>query len=127
MPPLKGVTEPISQPALTTVLSQRFGAIKELEIVRSKACAFVEFQTVESAKRAIIASLSTNQGGEGGVYVDAGEGGSIRVYIETKKERGDRPPPGNRGRGGPPVNTDGGRGGPFRGRGRGGPRGGGAK
>ncbi|KAJ2919801.1 hypothetical protein MD484_g553, partial [Candolleomyces efflorescens] len=126
---IKGVTEPITQAALTTTLAQRFGPIKEAEIVRSKACAFVEFQAVESAKRAIIASLNQNLGGEGGVFIDVGGDAPIRIFIETKKERGDRPPPSNRGRGGPPVNTDG-RGTPFRGGrggGRGGPRGGAAK
>ena len=108
---------------MTTVLTQRFGPIKEVEIVRSKACAFLEFQSIESAKRAIIASLNQGAGGEGGVFVDGGDAGQIRVYIETKKERGDRPPPSGRPRGGPPVNGDG-RGGAFRG--RGGPRGRGA-
>ncbi|TEB34400.1 hypothetical protein FA13DRAFT_1729904 [Coprinellus micaceus] len=120
---IKGVTEPVSQTALTSTLTQRFGPIKEVEIVRSKACAFLEFQSIESAKRAIIASLHQGAGGEGGVFVDGGDAGPIRIYIETKKERGDRPPPSGRPRGGPPVNGDG-RGGVFRG--RGGPRGRGA-
>ncbi|KAF6744745.1 hypothetical protein DFP72DRAFT_65596 [Ephemerocybe angulata] len=121
---IKGVTEPISQTALTTHLTQRFGPIKDIEIVRSKACAFLEFVTLDSAKRAIIASLNQGQGGEGGVYIDCGgDIGNVRINIETKKERGERPPPSGRPRGGPPVNGDGrggfrgGRGGPSRGRG----------
>lgn len=124
---IKGVTEPISQNALASHLTQHFGPIKEAEIVRSKACAFVEFQTVESAKRAIVSSLNQSQGGEGGVYIEAGEGGPIRVFIETKKERGDRPPPsGGPRRGGAPIGGEArGGGGAFRGgrggRGRGGP------
>jgi hypothetical protein len=86
---------------------------------------------VDSAKRAIIASMNQSHGGEGGVFIEVGgDAAPIRIFIETKKERGDRPPPSNRGRGGPPVNTDG-RGGPSfrggRGGGRGGPRGGPAK
>ncbi|TFK38111.1 hypothetical protein BDQ12DRAFT_631309 [Crucibulum laeve] len=117
---IKGVTDPVSQNALSAVLSQRFGPIKDLEIVRSKACAFIEFNTVESAKRAIIASLSQNQGGEGGVWVDGGDAGQIRISVETKKERGDRPVSRPRG-GAPQANGDGrgGAGGGFRGRGTG--------
>ncbi|KAH9478430.1 Putative G3BP-like protein [Psilocybe cubensis] len=119
---VKGVTEPVSQAALQTTLSSRFGPIKELEIVRAKACAFIEFQSVESAKRAIIASLTQHQGGEGGIWIDVGgDAGQLRISVETKKERGDRPPTRPRG-GAPAVNGDG-RGSPA-GRGRGGGRGG---
>lgn len=120
------MTEPVSQPALQAALSSRFGPIKELEIVRAKACAFLEFTTVEAARRAIIASLNQHQGGEGGVWIDVGgEIGQVRISVETKKERGDRPAPRTRG-GAPQVNGDGagrgqggfrGRGGPGRGRG----------
>jgi len=62
--------------------------------VRSKACAFLEFVSVDSAKRAIIASLTQNQGGDGGVWLDVGgDAAQVRISIETKKERGDRPVP----------------------------------
>ncbi|PBK90228.1 hypothetical protein ARMGADRAFT_995701 [Armillaria gallica] len=119
---VKGVTEPISQPALTAQLAN-FGTIKEIDIVRSKACAFVEFTTVEAAKRAIIASLPAAQGGGGGVWVEAtGEVSTVRITVETKKERGDRPVSRPRG-GAPQGETRGGGsgGGGFRGaRGRGG-------
>ncbi|CAA7264295.1 unnamed protein product [Cyclocybe aegerita] len=133
---IKGVTEPVSQSALTTVLTQRFGPVKEVEIVRSKACAFLEFMSVDAARRAIIASLSVHAGGEGGVWIDVGgEVGQVRISVETKKERGERPPA--RPRGGAPPQGNGhhghgqqegvrggfrGRGGPA-GRGRGGPAG----
>ncbi|KAF8155753.1 hypothetical protein B0H34DRAFT_714691 [Crassisporium funariophilum] len=123
---VKGVTEPISQTLLQTTLTQRFGAIKDLEIVRAKACAFIEFVAVDSAKRAIIASLNQHQGGEGGVWLDVGgEVGQVRISVETKKERGDRPV--SRPRGGAPVVNGEGRGGAQGGggggsfRGRGGP------
>ncbi|KAH7920180.1 hypothetical protein BV22DRAFT_1040135 [Leucogyrophana mollusca] len=122
---VKGVVEVVSQQQLTQVLSQRFGPVKEAEIVRSKACAFLEFTTLEAAKKAIIASLPQNQGGEGGIRIDVGgEVGQVRIVVETRKERGDRPP--TRPRGGAPMNGEargafrGGRGGPG-GRGRGGP------
>ncbi len=63
-----------------------------MDIVRSKVCAFVEFTTVEAARRAIIASLPVAQGGGGGVRVEAsGEVPSVRITIETKKARGERP------------------------------------
>ncbi|KAG5646770.1 hypothetical protein DXG03_002456 [Asterophora parasitica] len=118
---VKGVVEPITQTLLSTTLTSRFGPIKDLEIVRSKACAFLEFNTIESARRAIAASP---------VWVDVG-GEQLRIVVETKKERGDRPAPRPRG-GAPPVNghaaqggqqQEGGRGGY---RGRGAPRGRGA-
>jgi hypothetical protein len=103
---IKGVTEPVSQPALTGFLTQRFGPIKELEIVRSKACAFLEFTTIEGARRAIGASIQ-----QSGVRIEVEGGQQVRILIETRKERGDRPV--GRGRGGPPGGGD--RGG-YRGR-----------
>ena len=124
---VKGVTEPISQTQLTSVLTQRFGPIKDqAEIVRSKACAFLEFQSLDAAKRAIIACLPVGQGGEGGVRIDVGgEVGNIRITVETRKERGDRPV--SRPRGGAPVNGSGETRGGFRGRGGAGSGGGGGR
>ncbi|OJT12056.1 hypothetical protein TRAPUB_11394 [Trametes pubescens] len=119
---IKGVTENITDAALRTTLAARFGPVKELEIVRSKVCAFLEFTQLDAAKRAIAASLPLPQGGEGGIRIETdGGAGQARVYVETRKERGERPGP----RGGAPINGDRGRGG-FRGRGgpgrgRGGP------
>ena len=111
---------------LRSILTQRFGAIKELDIHRPKACAFLEFTTVEAARKAIVASLPVGQGGEGGIRIGNGVDGGHppRILVETRKERGDRPPPR-----GPPVNgtndnrrgTFRGRGGPGGGRGRGAP------
>ncbi|KAI0763073.1 hypothetical protein BD413DRAFT_584712 [Trametes elegans] len=119
---VKSVTENVSDAALRTTLTTRFGPIKELEIVRSKACAFLEFTQLESARRAIVASLPIAQGGEGGIRIETDGGASqARILVETRKERGERPGQ----RGGAPINGDRGRGG-FRGRGgpgrgRGGP------
>ncbi|PBK68768.1 hypothetical protein ARMSODRAFT_957846 [Armillaria solidipes] len=117
---VKGVTEPVSQSALTAQLAS-FGTIKEIDIVRSKACAFVEFTSVDAAKRAIVASLPAAQGGGGGIWVEASGGvPSVQIAVEVKRERSDRPV--NRPRGGAPQDeTRGGSGGGFRGaRGRGG-------
>lgn len=106
------MVEHVSDAALKNSLTQRFGPIKDVEIVRSKACAFLEFATLEAARRAIVASLAPNIGGEGGIRVgEAPDGHPLRIYVETRKERGERPPPR-----GPPVNGDRGRG-SFRGRG----------
>ncbi|WWD15851.1 hypothetical protein CI109_100275 [Kwoniella shandongensis] len=69
----------------------RFGEVKKVEIVKSKACAFVEFVRVESARKAIIASLPASQGGEDGVKI--GEG---RLNFETRKEKDERRPKGGR-------------------------------
>jgi hypothetical protein len=135
---IKGVTENITQIALEQLLTTRFGPIKECEIVRNKACAFLEFKSIESAKKAIIASLPVQQGGEGGLKLDEEKygGQQQRIVVETRKERGDRPQPRPRvmtgdggGRGAPTGYTQGsnasgnpgynnrGRGGPARGRG----------
>ena len=96
------MTEPISQTLLTNYLTQRFGPVKDLEIVRTKACAFFEFLSVDAARRAIIASLPQPHGGEGGLWIEVGgEVGQVRISVETKKERGDRPV--SRPRGGAPV------------------------
>lgn len=123
---LQSVQENVTEVALRGTLTNRFGPIKDLDIVRSKACAFLEFTTVDAARRAIVASLPNTQGGEGGIRVDIGEGQQMRIVVETRKERGERPV--SRPRGGPPVNGDmrgGGGGGGFRGRGQG--RGGGGR
>jgi hypothetical protein len=83
---------------------------------------------VDSARKAIIASLHQGQGGEGGIFIDVG-GESFRISVETKKEKGDRPAGRGRGVGGGAQGA--GNGGPergsFRGRGTGrtGGRGGG--
>lgn len=120
--------ETVTEHALRQAVTSRFGPVKDLEIVRSKACAFLEFERLESAKRAIVASLSPAQGGQGGVRIETESGSNVRIFIETKKERGERPA--SRPRGGGPgqgINGSGdGRGG-YRGRGsgsrgRGGPK-----
>jgi len=120
--------ESVTEQALRQVVTSRFGPVKDLEIVRNKACAFLEFEKLESAKRAITASLSPPQGGQGGVRIETEGGGNVRIFIETKKERGERPV--SRPRGGGPgqgVNGGGDGRGPYRGRGpgsrgRGGPK-----
>ena len=117
---LQSVQENVTEVALRNTLTGRFGPIKDLDIVRTKACAFLEFTSVDAARRAIVASLPPAQGGEGGIRVDIGEGQNMRIMVETRKERGERPV--SRPRGGPPVNGDmrgggGGGGGGFRGRG----------
>jgi len=116
----------VAEQTLKQIVTSRFGPIKDLEIVRNKACAFLEFEKLESAKRAITASLP-GQGGQGGVRIETGGGENVRIFIETKKERGERPV--NRPRGGGPgqgVNGGGDGRGSYRGRGpprgRGGPK-----
>ena len=72
--------------------ASRFGEVVRVEIVKSKACAFVEFKTVEAARKAIVASLSPAQGGEGGVKAGV-EGGKLN--FETRKEKGRASPQGS--------------------------------
>ncbi len=108
------------------ILVARFGPLNAIDFVSSRACAFLEFATVEAARRAILASLPINAGGEGGIRIAEGDPESLkrqrdvpRIVIETRKERSDRPAP--RGPRGTPNGP------PFRGgsgRGRGGFRGG---
>ncbi|GAA5855382.1 hypothetical protein JCM8547_009058 [Rhodosporidiobolus lusitaniae] len=132
---VKGVVETVSDKALRDVLTSRFGPLKEVDIVRSKACAFVEFEKLEHARRAIQASLRPSEGGEGGIHIDVGTGMPARINIVERKPHGERPNPGRRnqegadqrGSGGAPTRGRGGaagvRGGGGRG-GRGGPKGG---
>ena len=116
---VKGVTENIPEDRLLQILTQQFGPIKECEVVRSKACAFLEFKTLDAAKKAIVASLPPSQGGDGGIKLDEKEfGAPARLNVEIRKERGDRPPP--RPRGGAPLSAGGHAGGDA-GSGRGGP------
>ncbi|KAI5122099.1 hypothetical protein M0805_002221 [Coniferiporia weirii] len=112
---VKGVVDPLTDEQLKALLL-KYGKINNIEYVRTRACAFVEYEELESAKRAIVASLPVSQGGEGGIRVDVGQENQLRIIIETKKERGERPPPRNP-RGGTPG--QGGDRGGFRGRGRG--------
>ncbi|PFH49560.1 hypothetical protein AMATHDRAFT_76120 [Amanita thiersii Skay4041] len=106
---VKGVVESVTPNALTAHLGQRFGPVKDVEIMRQRMCAFIEFNTVDAARRAIIASLPPNQGGEGGLWIDVGgDAGQVRIFVETKKERGERNT--GRPRGGPPMVNGEGRG-----------------
>ncbi|KAI6040955.1 hypothetical protein EDC04DRAFT_2673611 [Pisolithus marmoratus] len=94
---VKGVVEPVTSNQLMQTLGQRFGPVKDVEVVRQKACAFLNY--------AIIASLPQNQGGEGGIRIDlGGDAGMVRIVVETRKERGDRPQ--SRPRGSGPMNGD---------------------
>lgn len=120
---VKGVVDPLTNTELQNVLTTRFGPTKEFEVVRSKACAFVEFTSLDAARKAIVASLPQSMGGEGGVRIDTGNG-VVRISVETRKERGERPPAGRGrgggGQGGGPQGGSGGERGGFQQRGRGG-------
>lgn len=61
-------------------------------MAEQKACAFVEFERLDSARRAIQASLRPSEGGEGGlmVYPD-GNGQGDMIHIVTRKPPGERP------------------------------------
>ena len=101
------MTESVSQTLLQTTLSSRFGPIKDLELVRPRGCAFIEFSSVDSARKAIIASSR-----EGGIWIDVGgEVGSVKISVETKKEKADRQPGKVRGGGGGVSGSGGGGGG----------------
>ncbi|KAK4699569.1 hypothetical protein P7C70_g6687, partial [Phenoliferia sp. Uapishka_3] len=96
---VKGVLETVSESNLRAHLEGKFGALRELDIIRSKACAFLEFERLDGARRAILASLRPSEGGEGGIFVPSENGGDM-IHIVTRKPPGDRPPSNPRGRGG---------------------------
>ncbi|TDL16151.1 hypothetical protein BD410DRAFT_816793 [Rickenella mellea] len=120
---LKGVTEIVPDQTLRTVLTTRFGPLKELEIVRSKACAFLEFTNIADARRALAVSLPQSQGGEGGIRVEVPEG-LVRVVVEVRKERSERVQHQHGKRGGGAGGAGGGGGGGPNGEARGGYHGG---
>ena len=92
-------TPPISESMLSNTLG-KYGEINKIDFVKTKACAFVEYKQVESARKAIIASLRTVDGGEGGIKIPAEGGGYQKIIVESRKEKEDR---GKMGLGGPGV------------------------
>ncbi|KIY47528.1 hypothetical protein FISHEDRAFT_13956, partial [Fistulina hepatica ATCC 64428] len=119
---IKGVIDGLSNSALLNYLTTRYGPIKDSDVVRARACAFIEFQSLDSARKAIRDSSIGNGSGSGtGLWIDVDNGSQVswvRISIEARKERGERPPPQAHS-----GTTSGFRGG-DRGRGRGGDRGG---
>ncbi|GAA6041085.1 hypothetical protein JCM8097_004712 [Rhodosporidiobolus ruineniae] len=122
---VKGVVETVSDKALRDTLTTRFGALKEVDIVRSKACAFIEFEKLNDARKAIQASLRPSDGGDGGIHIDVGLSQPARINVVERKPHSERPG-GNAGRGGKGGEgaSRGGRGGSVGGRGGRGGRGG---
>ncbi|BGP24222.1 RAN protein binding protein [Rhodotorula toruloides] len=90
---VKGVLETVSEQALKDTLISRFGPLKEVDIVRNKACAFIEFEKVDHARRAIQTSLRQSEGGEGGIMVtvDPATGAQTRINIVERKPHDQRP------------------------------------
>ncbi|KAF8889645.1 hypothetical protein BD779DRAFT_1671759 [Infundibulicybe gibba] len=89
---VKGITSTALTPAHLTNALGRFGTLKDVDIIHSKACAFLDFTTLDAAKKAITASLPQNMGGEGGIWIEVGgEPSPVRISVETKREKGDRP------------------------------------
>lgn len=103
----QGGTE-LDENSLRTAAS-RFGEVNKAEVVLNKACAFVEFKTAEAARKAITASLPTNQGGEGGIKIP---GISGTIHFETRKEKDERRPKGPGGSEGGARQNSGGPNGP---------------
>ncbi|SCZ93114.1 BZ3500_MvSof-1268-A1-R1_Chr6-2g08470 [Microbotryum saponariae] len=96
---IKGVQENVSEKALMDVLTSRFGPMCECSIIRNKACAFVEYESLLSARKALQASVLRSEGGEGGVRVPvdpshpASNGKDFAIIqILERKEHGERPP-----------------------------------
>ncbi|BGP47762.1 hypothetical protein JCM10450v2_003627 [Rhodotorula kratochvilovae] len=96
---VKGVLETVSDALLRDTLTSRFGPLKEVDIVRSKACAFIEFEKLDAARRAIQVSLRPVDGGEGGIMLPLEDGSFQRINVVERKPHNERPVS-NRGRGG---------------------------
>ncbi|GAA99959.1 hypothetical protein E5Q_06662 [Mixia osmundae IAM 14324] len=77
---IKGVVNAISNQNLRAAVSP-FGSIRELEINRLKVCAFLEYNTVESARACIVKSHVP----PGGIPVQTSDG-TIYVYVHEKKK-----------------------------------------
>lgn len=76
---VKNVQEMVTDEGLRRTLEENFGPIKELDIIRSKACAFLEFKSVESARRAIHHCAPHSVGGQGGIECDG-----MFIHIEVR-------------------------------------------
>ncbi|GAA5940122.1 uncharacterized protein JCM15063_001713 [Sporobolomyces koalae] len=90
---VKGVVEFVTEKQLREVLTSRFGPLKELDIIRSKACAFVEFANLNDARKAIQVSLRHNDGGENGIMFETPSGDKARINVVERKPHNERPPP----------------------------------
>lgn len=62
---LKNILEGVDASDVRQTLSKRFGTIRELDLMPDKGCGFVEFASVEQARRAVQACMPVNQGGAG--------------------------------------------------------------
>jgi len=76
-----------------------------------KACAFIEFEKLDSARRAIQVSLRPTDGGEGGIMLPLDDGTHQRINVVERKPHGDRPISSRGGRGGASAGAPGERGG----------------
>lgn len=89
---VKGVIETVSEKALKDALVEKFGALKEFDVIRSRACAFIEFEKLDGARKAIQASMRIGDGGEGGLFIVSEVGGTPDLlHVVTRKAVGDRP------------------------------------
>lgn len=118
------IVENLPSEGLQAALEAKFGPMKECTVNSAKQVAFGEFASVDSARKAIRASLPTNQGGEGGIKL--GKDGSA-VIVEEKRKPANANASGNgtsAGRGGRGGSSAQGAGRGGRGTGRGGAAGG---
>ncbi|GAA5840199.1 hypothetical protein JCM3766R1_004125 [Sporobolomyces carnicolor] len=90
---VKGVLEYVTEKQLREVLTTRFGPIKDLDIIRSKACAFVEFHNLNDARKAIQVSMRHQDGGENGINFETPTGEKARINVVERKPHNERPPP----------------------------------
>lgn len=87
---IKSVHENLDEKTLKEQLVKKFGPIKELDIIRTKACGFLEFERIDAAKKAIQMSLPFAQGGKGGIPIVITGGEEFMIHIESKRLPGER-------------------------------------
>ena len=86
---VKNVERDIPQAQVKATLTKKFGPLVELDFDFGRNCAFIEFTSVEAARRAVMASFPPVAGGEGGILIASG-GRTWTMIIEPKRTKQER-------------------------------------
>lgn len=78
---LKNILENVDAQEVRQTLQKRFGSIRELDLMPDKGCGFVEFNSVDQARKACQACLPVHMGGSG--YISLQKSG-WPIVVEPK-------------------------------------------